>query len=293
MFYEHPSFTKVFDRTKLESCLITLTSSESKRLIGKAIPVLPEIKAALHSGTIVINWGTTTAFVVEELLGKAIGSKADFASGVIAEGELNANHPDTKIPPFVLKKGVVSKIHQKEALRNFKPGDIFIKGANALDIAGNVGIMVGAQTGGSIGDAWVAINIRGGCFICPVGLEKLVPSVRQAIRKCDVFKYKYSMGFPVALVTYPVSKVVTEIQALKVLTGADACHIASGGISGSEGAVTLVLEGDADTVERAFELVKSIKGEPPIMKPKKYVTPPAASVGYDSRILSESLQSTL
>jgi hypothetical protein len=66
------------------------------------------------------------------------------------------------------------------------------------------------------------------------------------------------------LVPLSGAKVVTEIDALRMLTGAESFHVASGGSSGSEGAVTLVAEGEARNVEKAIELTESIKGEPPL-----------------------------
>ena len=57
------------------------------------------------------------------------------------------------------------------------------------------------------------------------------------------------------------AKVVTEIKALKILTGVDAYHVASGGLSGGEGSVTLVAEGSKESMNKAIALSESIKGE--------------------------------
>ena len=61
---------------------------------------------------------------------------------------------------------------------------------------------------------------------------------------------------------------ITEIQALKILAGVESTHVASGGCSGSEGTVTLVSEGETPAIEKAIEVVESVKGEPPL-QPKK------------------------
>lgn len=290
MFYDCAPFKKsVSTGARLESALVTLNPAESKRLIAKAIAILPEIKAVLKQGTLVITWGTANAYVIEEIMQQTIPDKTTFASGVISEGELNAIHPDKKIPPVVLQNGKPSEIHQTAALSDFKPGDVFIKGANAIDSRGDIGMLVANQTGGSVCDAWFATSGRGGSFICPVGLEKLVPSVNEASRKCNMFGFKYSTGIPASLITF-FGKAVTEIQAINLLSGADAYHVASGGIAGSEGAVTLVIEGENDTLERAFELVKGVKGEPPLPRPEQYLAPRAASLNYDSHSLAESLR---
>ncbi len=289
MFYEHPSFKQGFPaEAKLESAIAVLNPAESKRLIAKAIAALPEIKAVLKKGTLAIGWGTTNAYVAEEIMGTKIAHKSDFASGVVCGGELNANHPDTKIMPFVLVNGKPSEVHQKAALDEFKPGDVFIKGANAIDMTGDIGILVAAQHGGSVRMAWFATVGRGGIFICPVGLEKLIPSVREAATKCNIYRYKYSTGLPVAFVALQNARVVTEIQAFRVLAGASATHVASGGIAGSEGAVTLVLEGTTQILEQAFTLVKSVKGEPPVPPARKFMAQPAASVNYDSKALLQT-----
>ena len=62
--------------------------------------------------------------------------------------------------------------------------------------------------------------------------------------------------------------VITEIEALEILTGVTAVHVGSGGVAGSEGAVMLALEGEKEVVVNAFELVESIKGEPQFDPPR-------------------------
>ena len=311
MFYENPSLKReIPPQAKLESAVVVLEPAESKRLIAKAIAALPEVKAVLKKGVFVIGWGSTNAFVVEEVLGRTIAHKADFCSGVISGGEFNGNaaYPETKIMPFVLKDGKAWEkeadeqtgqpgdyqqhlyVHQKVALSQFKPGDVFIKGANAVDSKGDIGILVGADNGGSIAQAWFAVTARGGCFICPVGLEKLIPSVNEAAQKCGIFRFKYSIGMPVALIMFSNALVVTEIQAIQVLTGARATHVASGGIGGSEGAVTLVLEAETPVLEKAFELVKGVKGEPHLPPPKRLATPPAATLGYKPQAFQDLMR---
>ncbi len=74
-------------------------------------------------------------------------------------------------------------------------------------------------------------------------------------------------GAGVALMPVMNCSVVTEVQALELLTGVTATHVASGGVGGSEGSVVLSLEGSDTTVRNAFELAKSLKGEPPVPKP--------------------------
>ena len=49
------------------------------------------------------------------------------------------------------------------------------------------------------------------------------------------------------------AKVVTEITALNILAGVEAVHVASGGVSGSEGAVVLVAEGSKEAMNKAIK----------------------------------------
>jgi hypothetical protein len=63
--------------------------------------------------------------------------------------------------------------------------------------------------------------------------------------------------------------VVTEIQALRFLAGVKATHVASGGIGGCEGAVTLVVKGTDEGVRRTFEMVEGVKGEKPVLVEKQ------------------------
>ena len=62
---------------------------------------------------------------------------------------------------------------------------------------------------------------------------------------------------------------VTELDALAILAGVDATHVASGGIAGSEGAVLVTIEGTEQQVQRAYEIVNGIKGEPAVAHPGK------------------------
>jgi len=61
-----------------------------------------------------------------------------------------------------------------------------------------------------------------------------------------------------------------------------AYHITSGGVGGSEGAIALALEGEEKKVEKAFELAKSVKGEPPVTMPKQFKVSSPADYQYDA-----------
>ncbi|MBI4288869.1 MAG: hypothetical protein HY671_10625 [Chloroflexi bacterium] len=282
MFYRSPN--RETPSGKTVSALVCLTPSESKRLIGKAVAAIPEVTDALKNGTVIISRGTTNAFVVEEIVGVKVEPKSSYTLGCITGGELSVNESEGRWRPFVLRQGKQMDMLPSEALKDFTAQDVFIKGANAVDPQGNAGILVGGAQAGTVGEAWHVVTARGSHFVVPVGLEKLVPSVTDAAQQCGSLRFKYSMGLPSGLFPLVNALVVTEVQALEILAGVSAAHVASGGIGGSEGSVVLSVTGDEERLEKAFELVKSVKGEPPLTAPPK-VTPSAAGYNYDPMAL--------
>ena len=120
---------------------------------------------------------------------------------------------------------------------------------------------------GAIGGALPTLAPRGSPLIIPVGLEKLVSSVPEAAAKCGLTRFQPLLDQPAGMMPLVTALVVTELQALAVLAGVQATHVASGGIGGSEGSVVLALEGEAEAMQRATALIQGIKGEPPIANP--------------------------
>ncbi|MFQ6013873.1 MAG: hypothetical protein ACE5NP_00340 [Anaerolineae bacterium] len=244
--------------------IFALTSAESKRLMAKGVAALPVVRQAFEKGRIIIANGTTTAFVAEELMDISV-PKYPYAAGYIGDGRLSSTPKTIRMTPYVLVDGKPVDVPAKKMIRQFEAGDVFIKSGNAIDSNGHVGILMGDELGGTIGMALGPVTARGAHLIMPVGLEKKIDSVIEASRHCGISRLKYSIGMLVGLMPVVTGTVVTEIEALHILTGVKAFHVASGGIGGCEGAVTLVVEGEDEQVQRAFTLVESIKGEPPVM----------------------------
>ena len=99
-------------------------------------------------------------------------------------------------------------------------------------------------------------------MIFPVGLEKLIPiSVFDAAKECGTLAWNYSMGLPCGLIPCGTGIVVTELEAISLLSGATATPIASGGIAGAEGAVTLAIRGTNVQIEKIVKMIEEeIKG---------------------------------
>lgn len=248
------------------SGIFVLTSAESKRLIAKAVAALPQVQRALREGRVIIANGTSNAFVAEEILGIQV-PKYKYAAGYIGPEGPGATAAHERLKPYVLVKGIPVDAALDQAVQEFTAHDVFIKGANAVDTQGHVGILMAGDQGGTIGASLATLTAKGAYLIVPVGLEKLVPSVRDAAVRCGKLRFKYHMGLPVGLMPVINALVVTEVQALSVLTGVRATHVASGGIGGCEGGIVLVVEGEDDAVRRTFDLVETIKGESPITVP--------------------------
>jgi len=284
MFYEIDVPGKQPGNKNWAAALVVLNPSESRRLLAKATVALPEVQHAWRHGTIIIGRGITNAYVTEELLGIRIEPKAGLTFGMICSGMTTGNSGPPACSYHVIREGkVVEGADSNVEILSFGPDDVFIKGANAIDPQGNAGILTSSLKGGTIGMAWPVLTPRGSHLIMPVGLEKLIPSVIEAARHSGVYYFKYSMGLPARLTPVVLGQVLTEIQALAVLAGVKATHMSSGGVGGSEGAVVLSIEGEEPAVAKAFDLVKSIKGEPPVTVPDTLTVKSAAEFGYDAR----------
>ncbi len=281
MFYE-VDVPKKRQGVKWAAAMVVLNPSESRRLIARATVAIPEVQHALRHGTIIIARGVTNAYVTEELLGITVEPKAGLTVGMVCGGVTNGNAGPPATTKHVIRNGqVVEGADSRVEILSFGPDDVFIKGANAVDPEGRAGIFAASLVGGTIGMAWPVVIPRGAHLIIPVGLEKLVPSVIEAARCSGIYHFKWSMGLPARLMPLELCDVVTEIQALGILAGVKVTHIGSGGVGGSEGAVVLSIEGEEAAVDRAFEIVKRVKGEPPVGVPDTVFVKSAADFGYD------------
>ena len=173
---------------------------------------------------------------------------------------------EEKPPILVLNRGIPEPpaATMAEILRDFEHDSVFIKGADALDHEGKAATFMAHPEGGTIGWAIGTILARGIKLIVPVGLEKLIPSVEKAVSLCGQQTLDYCQGLRVGMMPLSGATLITEIEALRILAGVDSFHVASGGCSGSEGAVVLVAEGPREAVEKAIGIIEPIKGEPPL-----------------------------
>lgn len=241
--------------------LVSLTVAESKRLIAKGIVRWEVVRHALEHGIVAVGSGTTNGYIIEELTGQPFDKKS-----LVTGRTLPANYNGPKISysgsDLVLRKGERLAVAAKEIIEEMGPGDVFMKGANALNYERRqAGVLIGHPAGGNVGMAigpCVGRRIR---FVHPVGLEK---SVSTDLVEAAAMINRDPAGKGCTLWVVP-GDIFTEIEALDVLTGVRAVHVGAGGIGGAEGAVWLALFGTAKQVGAAEELLAGLRNEPPFV----------------------------
>ena len=247
--------------------VFTLTSAESRRLIAKAVVAMPEFKKAWESAYLLLADGTTNAFIAQELLGRDGIEPGRCTVGISTDGLLCVTNPDSrKSFPNVFYKGEKSDKTLVEALADFHAETVVIKGANAVDMNGYVGIITSGFDGGTVPRIIGPVTSKGPKFTPPVGLEKPVPS-RPASAKAlgGATPIDISMGADPGMYCIGTSTIVTEIEAIRMLFNADATLVCCGGVGGNEGAVTLAVDGDEKDIKALVEFLETeIKGEPPV-----------------------------
>jgi hypothetical protein len=233
-----------------------------KRIIGKGMAHHLDVQRVLEKGTLAIIAGTTNGYVAEEVL-KSIGqaegfSRLGFRRGVtVAPGAkaAKADFPgDVVITDGQWQKGKLIT----DVAGDLRQGDVILKGANAFDADGYPAVQIGHPQGGTIMAAMGAVIGRRARLIVPVGLEKRVlEPVNDLAERCNAPGATGPRLFPVP------GEIFTELDAIELLTGAEACLIAGGGIYGAEGAYWLGVSGSEEQVQAAAELIKSVADEPP------------------------------
>ena len=263
------------DRTH---ALVNILPREGKRLIARGVLALPEVKRVLENGWFVVSRGITPSYILEELTGQDYDT-ANCTAGIVTEGRMASVLEDDRLGPWVFKNGNLDETPAPVVLDQFTAYDVSVKGANAVDPDGNIGVFAADKAGGTVGGIWPTITARGAHWVAPVSLERLIPSVIEAARHCGNHLWDYTMGQSAGFMPVVNALVVTEVQAIELLTGVTAVHVGSGGVAGSEGAVMLALEGEHDVVLKAFELIEDIKGEPQFDPPRlvPYIREPETS----------------
>ena len=235
-----------------------LTPSEGKRLIGKAMAGLPDIRKAIEENTVLVVAGTTNAPVAYELL-KLIGDTEGFShlnyyrgmtvpAGTSLKGEFMGD--------VVIQKG--KWLRGKtifDVADDMKNGDIIIKGANAVNVQDReAGVLLGHPKAGTALPILSAVHGRRTKLYIPVGLEKRVDA------KISELTRLVNDGDSEGLRMLPLSgEIITETEAFQILCGVKTSMIASGGVLGAEGGIYFMAEGTEEELENCRNLVRGVK----------------------------------
>lgn len=242
----------------------SLTVAESKRLIAKGVAAMPEVQRAMRQGIVVVTRGTTAGYVLEELLGREVDRRSFVTGRTVPSG-----HPERSkllsadTPEVVFRNGEMGE-EGEGLLDELKAGDVIIKSPNALEYgAGLVGYLIGAPTGGTVGKYLGPTHGKHLHFVAPCGLEKQVAG--DLVEAAAVLMEAGDLAQGPSLWVTP-AEIVTELEAIELLTGAVALQIAAGGIMGAEGAVWLTAFGEVDEVDAVRELIEEVRGEPEMLE---------------------------
>lgn len=242
---------------------VVLHPAAAKRLIARGVAALPQVRRALSQGLVVVTLGTTSAYVAEELTGTPV-DKAAHCAGYIGR-ELSVVPAKRRGKELVLERGRPVNLSPEEIVRKLSPGDVVIKGGNVLDPQGVVGVFMGAGSGGTVGRYVAPALARGVEIVIPISrLKSVHASVPELAKELGMGRLGHTTGLPVGL--FPlVGTVITETEAVELLWGVEARHVATGGVGPGEGAVVLLLSGEEGKVARAFqELSRLARVEPPL-----------------------------
>jgi hypothetical protein len=240
-----------------------LNATTAKRLIAQGVVAHPLVKSAVDQGTAIVTLGTTNGYVASELLGMPIDQGA-FAAGVI-DDRWNINARLGEATDLVLKNGQQIPFDEEALLGALTAGDVVIKGGNALDPFGTVGVLMAATTGGTVGRYVPTAQARGVDIVIPISIAKSIhTSIAELTLEMGSRKLELTMGIPCGM--YPLTGyVVTEIEALALLFDVHATHVCSGGIGTGQGSVSLLIEGEEAPVRAAFTRLEELAQLPEIL----------------------------
>jgi hypothetical protein len=245
-----------------------ITPSAGKRLIAKALAKHPTVQNTLRNGTLVIIAGTTNGYIAEEILRSQQTpgfSRKHFFRGIIIPPNkpitAERRMPDESNFPgdVVIVKGVWQKGKTiDDVIDSLKEDDMIIKGANALNMERKqAAVLIGHPKAGTLGLTLPAVVGRRVKLMVTVGLEKRVTS--------DLFALSQKLNEPgsTGYRLWPVQgEIFTELDAVKLLTGADTQLMAAGGVCGAEGSCWLLVAGTKEQENSAAKLFAVVTDEP-------------------------------
>jgi hypothetical protein len=239
---------------------ITLTVTESKRLIAKGLAHDPSVLERMKAGLIMITCGTSNACVAEELLKIRLDCGAFLKGRIQPEGSALLPPEPAAAEEIIIQDGRYNpEIKISAGLNAMRSGDIIFKGANLVNYRDRkAAVCIGHPTGGTAGTILPFVEKNGIRLIIPVGLEKQTSQDLDALEIES--RASHQINNKVPWIKVLPGELFTEIEAIRQFANVEVCQIASGGIAGAEGAITLTIKGDQDAVACALAAVESVRG---------------------------------
>lgn len=241
-----------------EKVQVTLTGSESKRLIAKAAVRLPEVEECLKNGHRLLLLGGTTVSAMSEELGYG---PMRISGRIDAGGTRSARERVPSPHNLLIEEGraVNADADIQNVIKQMEVSDLIVVGANAIDPQGRAALAFASLGGGSRGYALHNAYIKGIPVVILCGLNKLIPDLGSAMAHTGVSGVEKSMGAAIGLYSI-FGPIITEIKAFHILFDVQAVAIAGSGIGSGEGSRTFRLIGEEENVNRAWEQVLKLKG---------------------------------
>ncbi len=253
--------------------IFTLNPTQSRRLIAKAVVALPQIRHALENGKLFIARGSTNAYILEEIY-KLMSITENFNKGDYNAGQIQPRdqtmslwiNKGNRMQEVLFSKGEKIDVDDHvKVIEKFSQNDIVLKGGNAIDIKGIPAVLAAGGGGGTIGKIQGIIQLKGIEVICPIGLEKMIfGNVLEVQQLMGTNNLDLSpKGLPCGLIPMPFATPITEIEAFETLFECEAYHVASGGVGGAEGSVSILVDVYDDAEMKAIDsLIEQIIQEP-------------------------------
>ncbi|HKL78954.1 MAG TPA: hypothetical protein VJ888_00815 [Mobilitalea sp.] len=228
----------------------TISPVAGMRLIAKALIQIPEVLDALENRTIVIISGRTNRYVAEEFLNKTKQQegfyKEQFFRGITLSSDNSkfdlgrSGHDGKFLGDVVITKGEwqrgLNMFHVADQLR---PGDLIFKGANAVNLETlQAATLIGHPAAGTINPVLKCVGRGCAKLYLPIGLNKRIMGDIKEISAGLNMNNLTGVGY------MPISgTIITELQAIKIISGCEAELVAIVGLSDTEAAYRIAVTG--------------------------------------------------
>lgn len=234
-----------------------LTVTGGKYMIAKAVSELPEVKNALEHGKLVLKGGTTVSCLSEMLFDCPLR----ICGRITGRGAVSSSSGSDNAHTLAAYKGKLENIDSfaDKYMSDMGPGDVIVTGANIIDSQGNAAMLAGNNGGGLCGRGIISAVSEGAELIIAAGLEKLIPGrVEDSIINARRKGVDSSYGMACGLIPL-MGKVITELEAIELLTGIRPVIIGRGGLFEGTGSTLFQAEGSKEQTDKLQRYLKECK----------------------------------